>query len=84
MDSSGLLYLEYSDHSQPSFYIPHIDDTLDCFYQVHYLSKLDLFSGYHQIRIEEGHQHKTASLLWWGLYEYTVTPLGLINVPATF
>ena len=64
--------------------IPHINNILDSFYLAHYFNKLDLFSGYHQLCIEEGHQYKTAFLSLWGLYEYTTTPLGLSNTPATF
>ena len=63
---------------------PYIDSILDSFYLAYYFGKLDLFSGYHKVCIEEGHQHKTASLLWWGLYEYTITPLGLTNASGTF
>ena len=64
--------------------IPHINDILNSFYQAHYFSKLDLLSGYHQIRMEESHQCKTAFLFQWGLYEYTVNPLELTNAPANF
>ena len=64
--------------------IPCINDILDSFYLDHYLSKLDLSSGYHQARIEEGHQYKTAFLLQWRLYKYTATPLALTNALATF
>ena len=64
--------------------IPYIDNNLDFFYLVRYFSRLDLFSGYHQVRMEEGHQHKTAFFLWWGLYEYTFTPLGLTNASVIF
>ena len=83
MNNSGLSYL--NGWTLPDCCsIPYIDDTLDSFYLAHYFSKLDLFSGYHQVCIEEGHQHKTAFPLQWGLYEYTATSLGLTNTPATF
>ena len=45
---------------------------------------MDLFQGYHQVEVLEEHRHKTAFLSKYGLYEFNVLPLGLVNVPATF
>jgi hypothetical protein len=47
-------------------------------------SKIDLRSGYHQIKIREEDIPKTTFSTWYGLYEYFVMSLALINFPAHF
>jgi len=47
-------------------------------------SKLDLQSGFHQVRIHEGDQHKTAFTTPGGQYEWFTCPFCLTNTPSCF
>jgi hypothetical protein len=47
-------------------------------------TKLDIRTGYNNIRIKEGNEHKAAFKTNMGLFEPVVMPFGLQNAPAVF
>ena len=66
------------------FPIPRIADLLDRLGRAHYFLLVDLATAYHQIRIKQGHEHRTAFVTPQGHNVWIVMPLGLTNAPAMF
>ena len=64
--------------------LPRIDDLLDKLSKACFLSTIDVASGYHQIKLADNACEKTAFVTRYGLFEYTVLPLGLCNAPSMF
>nr|AAX96518.1 retrotransposon protein, putative, Ty3-gypsy sub-class [Oryza sativa Japonica Group]ABA92865.1 retrotransposon protein, putative, Ty3-gypsy subclass [Oryza sativa Japonica Group] len=64
--------------------LPRIDDLFDQLKGAKVFSKIDIRSGYHQLRIREEDNPKTAFTTQYELYECTVMSFELTNAPAFF
>ena len=61
-----------------------IDNLLDKLSRARFLSAIDLASGYHQIKLADDACEKTAFVTCYGLFKYTILPLGLCNALSIF
>ncbi len=66
------------------YLFPLIREALDRLGRAKRFSQLDLTSAYHQMRIQEGDEWKTAFCTKYGHFKYRVMPFGLSNALTSF
>ena len=59
--------------------LPLISEAIERLRTAKYFTKLDIQDDYHNIRVRHGDEWKTAFRTRYGLFEYTVMPIGLTN-----
>jgi hypothetical protein len=64
--------------------LPRIEDCIDEIGDAKFVSRYDLLKGYYQIPLTTRAREISAFATPDGFYEYTVTPFGMRNAPATF
>jgi hypothetical protein len=64
--------------------LPRIDDLFDQLRGACVFSQINLRSGYHQLKVRECNIPKTAFILRYGMYEFTVMSFGLTNALTYF
>ncbi|KAI0994789.1 hypothetical protein K3495_g13393, partial [Podosphaera aphanis] len=64
--------------------LPLFRETIRQLSKARWFTKLDVKSAFHRIRIREGDEWLTAFRCRLGLFDWLVTPFGLINAPANF
>ena len=64
--------------------LPFINEALDLLGRAKQFTQLNLTSAYHQMRITEGDEWKTAFKTWYGHFKYQVMLIRLFNAPASF
>ena len=78
-------YRGVNDRTEKDAYpIPNIDEIFDCLNGAVVFTTMDLYSGYHQIKMEEDSIEMTTFTTRFGNYQFKVMPFGLTGAPATF
>ena len=78
-------YRKVNDATIPDAYpLPYIDEIFASLHGATIFTTLDLFSGYHQILMDDDSVEITSFTTKFGNFVYKVMPFGLTNAPATF
>ena len=64
--------------------LPKISDLLQKLEGFRWATAIDLSMGYYHIPLDEYSQSLCGTVMPWGLYQYTVLPMGLSNAPDIF
>ncbi len=64
--------------------LPLISKAIDCLAGARYFTKLDIRKAYHRLWIAPGDEWKTAFRTFYGHYEYSIIPFGVVHAPAAF
>ncbi|KAI0997702.1 hypothetical protein K3495_g10488 [Podosphaera aphanis] len=80
VDYRGLNAITITDR----YPLPLFKETLRQLSKAKLFTKLDVKSAFYRVRIREGDEWMTAFRCRLGLFEWLVTPFGLVNAPATF
>jgi len=67
-----------------SYSLPNIEEIFDSLDGAKIFSTLDLYSGYHQILMDDDSVEITTFTTKFGNYQFKVMPFGLTGAPATF
>ena len=67
-----------------SYSLPYIDEIFDSLDGAQIFTTMDLYSGYHQILMDEESVEITTFTTKFGNYQFKVMPFGLTGAPATF
>ncbi|SGY38977.1 BQ5605_C003g02116 [Microbotryum silenes-dioicae] len=77
-------YRELNEHTiKDRMPLPLPDDILSTCSNAQFWAKIDMTNSFFQTKMAEEDIPKTAVSTPWGLYEWTVMPMGLCNAPAT-
>ena len=78
-------YRKFNDATiKDSYSLPNIDEIFDSLDGAIIFTTMDLYSGYHQILMDEESVEVTSFTTKFGNYQFKVMPFGLTNAPATF
>jgi len=78
-------YRRVNDATEKDAYsLPNIDEIFDSLDGAKIFTTMDLYSGYHQILMEEESIEITSFTTKFGNYQFKVMPFGLTGAPATF
>ncbi|MFS5904746.1 pol polyprotein [Streptococcus agalactiae] len=64
--------------------LPLTREIIDRLGKAKVFTKFDVRAGFNNIRVAPGHEWKLAFKTMYGLYEYTVMPMGLATAPSIF